>query len=99
MKHTVKFITFGVLCAGLALAQRSAPDPATMAQRHVERLTQSLSLTTAQQGQATTIFTNAQTANQGVMTSLREAHTALQTAIKSNDANGVATASAQIGGD
>ena len=69
MKSIVKFLTFGVVCAGLALAQRTAPDPAEMVKRQVERLTQTLSLTSAQQAQATTLFTtNAQTTNQSVMT-------------------------------
>jgi Spy/CpxP family protein refolding chaperone len=97
LKNTVKFITFGVLCAGLALAQRPPMDPAAMVQRQVERLTQTLSLTSAQQAQATTIFTAAQTTNQAAMTSLREAHTSLAAAIKNNDANAIATLSSQIG--
>jgi Spy/CpxP family protein refolding chaperone len=97
LKHTVKVITFGVICAGLVLAQRTAPDPAAMAQRQVERLTQTLSLASAQQAQATTIFTAAQTANQSTMSSLRQAHTSLEAAIKSNDSNAIATLSAQIG--
>lgn len=97
MKHTLKFITFGVICAGFALAQRTPPDPAAMVQRQVERLTQTVSLTSAQQAQATTIFTAAQTANQSIMTNLRQAHTSLAAAIKSNDLNAIATLSAQIG--
>ena len=97
MKPIIKFLTFGVLCAGLALAQRTAPDPAAMVQRQVERLTQMLSLTTAQQGQATTIFTNAQTANQTVMAETRTAHTSLTAAIKANDTAAISTLSAQIG--
>jgi len=97
LKHIVNFLTFGVLCAGLALGQRTAPDPAKMVERQVERLTQSLSLTTAQQGQATSIFTASQTANQTVMTELRTARTSLAAAVKSNDSNAIATLSAQIG--
>ena len=97
MKPIVKLITFGAICAGLVLAQRTPPDPAAMVQRQVERLTQTLSLTTAQQSQATTIFTASQTANEAVMSSLRQAHTSLAAAIKSNDANAIATLSAQIG--
>jgi len=68
-----------------------------MAQRQVEHLSQTLSLTPAQQSQATTIFTSAQTANQAVMSSLRQAHQSLAAAIKSNDSNAIATLSAQIG--
>jgi Spy/CpxP family protein refolding chaperone len=97
LKPIVKLITFGVICAGLSLAQRNPPDPAAMVQRQVERLTQTLSLTTAQQGQATTLFTTAQTANQPVMASLREAHNSLAAAIKSNDTASIASLSAQIG--
>ena len=97
MKHTLKFITFGVICAGLSFAQRTPPDPAAMVQRQVERMTQTLALTSPQQAQATTLFTAAQTANQSIMTNLRQAHTSLAAAIKSNDANAIATLSAQIG--
>ena len=97
MKHTVQFITLGAICAGLALAQHTPPDPAMMAQRQVEHLTQRLSLTSAQQAQATTLFTDAQTANQSIMTNLRQAHTALAAAIKSNDTNAISTLTTQIG--
>jgi Spy/CpxP family protein refolding chaperone len=68
-----------------------------MVQRQVERLTQTLTLNSAQQAQATTIFTSAQTANQSVMASLRDARTALTAAIKANDAGAIATASNTIG--
>jgi Spy/CpxP family protein refolding chaperone len=97
LKQTLKYITFGVICAGIALAQRTPPDPAAMVQRQVERMTQTLALTSAQQAQATALFAAAQTANQAVMTSLRQAHTSLAAAIKSNDLNAIATLSAQIG--
>jgi Spy/CpxP family protein refolding chaperone len=68
-----------------------------MVQRQVGHLTQTLGLSTAQQGQATTLFTAAQTANQAVMTSLHENRTSLAAAIKSNDSNAIATLSSQIG--
>jgi Spy/CpxP family protein refolding chaperone len=97
LKRTLKYLTFALLCAGLALAQRTPPDPAAMAQRMVEHLTQTLSLTSAQQAQATTIFTSAHTANQSVMAGLRQAHNSLAAAVKSNDANAISTLSAQIG--
>jgi Spy/CpxP family protein refolding chaperone len=97
LKKIVNFITSGVLFAGLALAQRPAPDPAAMVQRQVEHLTQRLTLTPAQQAQANTIFTNAQTANQAVMTQLRQSRTSLSTAIKSNDTASIATVATQIG--
>jgi Spy/CpxP family protein refolding chaperone len=97
VKHTVKFITLGAICAGLALAQHTPPDPSAMAQREVEHLTQRLTLTSAQQAQATTLFTSSQTANQSIMTNLRQAHTALAAAIKGNDANAIASLTTQIG--
>jgi Spy/CpxP family protein refolding chaperone len=97
MKNIVKFITLGALCASLVLAQRTPPDPAAMVQRQVERLTTTLSLTSAQQAQATTLLTNAHTANQSIMSSLQQARTALNAAIKSNDTTGIATLTAQIG--
>lgn len=97
MKHFVKYITLGAICAGLALAQHTPPDPATMAQHQVARLSQNLNLTTAEQAQATTLFTTAETANQSIMTNLRQNRTALATAIKNNDANAIASLTTQIG--
>jgi Spy/CpxP family protein refolding chaperone len=96
-RSIVKFLTIGVIGAGLALAQRQAPDPATMAQHQVERLTQALTLTSSQQSQANTIFTAEATANQSVMASMQQARTALETAIKANDAGGIGTAANTIG--
>jgi Spy/CpxP family protein refolding chaperone len=63
----------------------------------VEHFTQALSLTSAQQSQATPLFTAALTANQTIMASLRQAHTSLEAAIKSNDSNAIVTLTAQIG--
>jgi len=96
-KSIVKFLTIGVIGAGLALAQRQAPDPATMAQHQVERLTQALTLTSSQQSQATSIFTAEATANQSVMANMQQARSSLETAIKANDAGGIATAANTIG--
>ena len=45
MKPIVKFITFGAICAGLALAQHTPPNPATMVQYRVQHLTKVLTLT------------------------------------------------------
>jgi Spy/CpxP family protein refolding chaperone len=68
-----------------------------MLQRQVQHLTQSLSLTTAQQAQATTLFTAAQTANEASIASLRAAHKSLATAVKNNDLQTITTVTAQIG--
>lgn len=74
------------------------PDPATMVQRRVEMLTRFLSLTDAQVSQATTIFTDAQTAAAPLRTSAQDARKALQTAVKANDAGGITNAANTIGG-
>ncbi len=61
MTHTLKYIAFGALCASLTFAQTTtAPTPVNMIQRQVQHLTKELSLTSAQQAQATTIFTTEQ---------------------------------------
>jgi len=97
LKNIVKILTLGAVCAGLSLAQRAPLDPAMIVQHQVERLTRNLNLTSDQQAKATDIFTNAQTANQSIMTELRQAHTSLAAAIKSNDVNSIGTLSSQIG--
>src|SRR5258708_13125553 len=94
MKSLLRLITLTTLLAATMLAQRfgsragggTPPDPATMAQHQVERLTTLLSLTTAQASQATTIFTNAATTAAALQTTLGTDRTSLQAAIKSNAA-------------
>jgi len=66
------------------LTAHTPPDPATMVANKVARLTTLLTLTTAQASQATTIFTNAQTAITPIQTNLTTYRTALQAAVKSN---------------
>ena len=73
------------------------PDPATRAQHHLQMLTKMLSLTPAQQQQATTIFNNAATGESSLHDSMKTAHQSLQTAIKNNDAAGIDQASTTIG--
>jgi Spy/CpxP family protein refolding chaperone len=60
------------------------PDPATMVQHRVARLTTLLNLNSSQVTQATTIFTNAQTGITPLMTTLDGYRTSMQTAVKSN---------------
>jgi len=84
----------------LAIAQSTTPTPPTTAQivaRQVARLTKLLDLTSAQQTQATTIFTTEQAALAPLRTSIDAVRTALQTAIKSNDTATIGTQSTQIG--
>ncbi len=105
MKTLLRLITLTTLLAATMLAQRfgsragggTPPDPATMAQHQVERLTTLLSLTTAQASQATTIFTNAATTAAALQTTLGTDRTSLQAAIKSNAATTIDQLSTAIG--
>lgn len=85
------------------LTSSTPPDPATIVANQVARLTTLLSLTTAQQAQATTIFTNALTAITPLQTTINTDHTSLATAVKSNAtgtidqlASAIGTAEGQI---
>lgn len=96
----MNILALGVLATGALLAQRgphTPPDAASMASRHVERLTSALTLTAAQQTQATTIFTNAFNAEANLRTNLQTAHTSLRTAVQKNDTASIDNLSSQIG--
>jgi Spy/CpxP family protein refolding chaperone len=74
-----------------------------MVANQVARLTSLLTLTTAQQTQATTIFTNAMNAVTPLQTTISTDRTSLQTAVKNNDsatidqlASAIGTAQGQI---
>jgi Spy/CpxP family protein refolding chaperone len=92
MKKTISAL---LLLAAAAFAQRPAgpPSPAD----HVARLATLLNLSAAQQAQATTIFTNEQTALAPVETQTQTAHANLSTAIKGNQSATIDTVTAQIG--
>src|SRR6267378_6804034 len=102
---TLRLITLTTALAATMLAQRpgprggggTPPDPATMAQHQVTRLTTLLSLTTAQAAQATTIFTNAATASSTVQTSLAADRDSLQTAVKGNATSTIDQLASSIG--
>jgi Spy/CpxP family protein refolding chaperone len=86
-----------------ALTSSTPPDPATIVANQVARLTSLLTLTTAQQSQATTIFTNALNAITPLQTTINTDYTSLQTAVKSNAtatidqlASAIGTAQGQI---
>ena len=101
-KHIVTVLAFTTLSASVVFGQASnaaptAPTTAQIVANLVQRLTALLTLTTAQQGQATTIFTTEQTALSGLNTSFQTAQTALQTATKANDLTGIITQATQIG--
>ncbi|HTK95067.1 MAG TPA: Spy/CpxP family protein refolding chaperone [Terriglobales bacterium] len=96
-----KLLVFVAVCALVAPAMaQTAPAPPTpqeMAQHQVDRLTHFLSLTSAQQAQALTIFTNAATAGATLHDSLKTAHDALTAAIEANNTTGIDQATAAIG--
>ncbi|MDQ6699265.1 MAG: periplasmic heavy metal sensor [Acidobacteriota bacterium] len=104
MKIT-KYITAAVFSAALVFAQGrgprdgggTPPDPQTMIQNRVDRLTTLLTLTDAQKAQATTIFTNAFTSSQTLQTSLRTARESLPAAVKANNPASIDTIAASIG--
>jgi Spy/CpxP family protein refolding chaperone len=79
------------------LTSATPPDPLTIVANQVARLTSLLTLTTAQQTQATTIFTNALNAITPLQTTIRTDHTSLQTAVKSNDSATIDQLSSAIG--
>ena len=78
-------------------ATPTRPSASEMVAKRVARLTSLLGLTTAQQSQATTIFTTEQATASGLFSSLRTARTTLKEAVKTNDAGSIATQSTQIG--
>jgi Spy/CpxP family protein refolding chaperone len=95
---TIAVIAMLTLTGMLAHAQkRQPPDPAQMVQHRVDFLTQKLGLSTAQQQQATTIFTNAATNMKSLHEQMRTAHENLQAATQKNDSAGIDQASNAIG--
>ena len=92
MKLSTKVMQCAAVVAASLMAQRpfgvltraAVPDPATIVANQVARLTNLLTLTTAQQTQATTIFTDALTAITPLQTSEVTARQALPAAVKSN---------------
>jgi len=101
-KPLFAFLFLLFFASALLLAQttstRTPPTPAERAQHRVQLLTNMLSLTAAQQQQATAIFTNAATAEDSVHTGMKTAHESLHEAIKSNDAAAIDQWSNTIGG-
>ena len=111
MPRISKLFFVAAACAAALFAQRpfgtltsaTPPDPLTIVANQVARLTSLLMLTTAQQTQATTIFTNALNAVTPLETAISTDRTSLQTAVKSNDsatidqlASAIGTAQGQI---
>jgi len=103
MKHfSITIFAAAALSGALALADSSSstptlPTPAQIAAHEVARLTNLLTLTSAQQTSATTIFTTEQTALATIHTSLQTARSALNTAIQSDDVSAIDAQAAEIG--
>ena len=99
MKKTLSLFVFSMLLtASLALAQiSSTPTRGNGIQHRISFLTTLLSLTTAQQQQATTIFTTGATAAASVHSSMQSARQSLDSAITGNDSAGIEQASTTIG--
>jgi Spy/CpxP family protein refolding chaperone len=90
-------ILSATLVAQRPLGISSPADPATMVEHRVVRLTALLGLSSEQATQATTIFTNAQTALAPLETGLRQATEALSAAVKSNATATIDTLATTIG--
>jgi len=105
MNNISRMVAAGFLAAAMMMAQRGPraagggpPDPATMVQHQVERLTTLLTLTPSQVAQATTIFTNSITATSALQTTQQTDRQSLQTAVKSNAATTIDQLATAIGG-
>jgi Spy/CpxP family protein refolding chaperone len=85
-KHLLAItLAIAVVIPALAQTPPKPPSAAEIANRQVKTLTTLLSLTSAQQQQALTIYTNAAKAQQTAMDSDKESRENLRTAIKNND--------------
>jgi Spy/CpxP family protein refolding chaperone len=95
-------IMVGALVSAFAQTQ-TKPSAADMAAHQVKKLTTLLSLTSAQQQQATSIYATAAKSEQTLHESEKQAHDSLRAAVKNNDsatidqiANGMAQTHAQL---
>jgi Spy/CpxP family protein refolding chaperone len=94
----LKVTTFLALASIFAMAQHgNPPDPAKMAQHHIDFLTKQLSLTPQQQQQATTIFSEVANNAKAAHEQMRTAHDGLKAAIQKNDSAGIEQAANTIG--
>jgi Spy/CpxP family protein refolding chaperone len=94
----LKVTAFLVLASMFAMAQHgNPPDPAKMAQRHLDFLTKQLSLTTQQQQQAATIFSEVGNTAKATHEQMKTAHDGLKAAIQKNDTAAIEQAANTIG--
>ena len=101
MKPRRLFTTSLLLIASAPFAfgqtTHTPPTPAQIVANRVARLTKVLTLTTAQQAEATTIFTTEQTALAPISANLKTARTALQAAVQANDSGTISAQASTIG--
>ena len=104
MNIILRSTALAALLSGAMMAQpfgdltaHTPPDPAAMVANKVARLTTLLKLTTAQAGQTSTIFTNAQTAITPLQINLGGYRPTLQAAVKTNSTAIIDQLSASIG--
>jgi Spy/CpxP family protein refolding chaperone len=94
----LKVTAFLALTSIVVMAQHgNPPDPAKMAQHHIDFLTKQLSLTPQQQQQATTIFGEIANNAKATHDQMRTAHGNLKAAIQKNDTAGIEQAANTIG--
>jgi Spy/CpxP family protein refolding chaperone len=94
----LKVTTFLALASVFAMAQQgNPPDPAKMAQHHIDFLTKQLSLTAQQQQQAATIFSGVANNAKTTHDQMRTAHDSLKAAIQKNDTAGIEQAANTLG--
>ena len=94
---TTIFVT-AIIAASLAFAQSSGQaSPTGRVQHRVAFLTKLLDLTSAQQQQATSIFTSAASSVSGIRSNMKSAHQSLETAVQQNNSAAIEQYAATIG--
>jgi Spy/CpxP family protein refolding chaperone len=92
-------LIFLTLAVPSVFAEKShtPPSPEQQVANRVARLTALLTLTPAQQTQATTIFTNEQSGLASISANMKTARTTLQADVEANNTAGIAAQASQIG--
>jgi len=94
----LKFIAFLALTSAFVAAQqKNPPDPAEMAQHHINMLTKQLSLSPQQQQQATALFTQTAAGIKPLHDAMHTAHQNLHDAVQKNDTASIEQISNTIG--
>lgn len=96
MRYALPLIT-ALSFVSIASAQNTPPTPAQIVQHEVQHYTALLTLTSAQQEQATTIFTSKATSEASLHATEHTDREALNTAIKSGNTATIQTVAAELG--